>query len=93
MVESAPTSVKPPIVAAPEPDENERDARLLELYAWVQDWTETARCVIPDKRLLRRMGIGKRRARAKEPPVVVGPPAPAPQPAANNGTTTSPNHA
>jgi hypothetical protein len=77
MVESAPTSVRPRPAPAAEPEENEREARLLELYAWVQDWSETARCVIPDKRLLRRMGIGKRKARAtKEPPVIV-PPAPA----------------
>ena len=80
-IESAPTSVGTVTLApAPEPP-NTRAARLRDLYAWVQDWSEMASATISDKRILRRMGIGKRRARSAKGPVVNPPSVPAPVPA------------
>ena len=53
-----------------------REAALLAIYDWVQDWTDCARTVITRRDQLIRLGIGKRRSRKADAPVVT--PAPAP---------------
>ena len=57
------------------PQQSPREAALLAMYDWVQDWSECARTVITRRDQLIRLGIGKRRARG------VAQPAPAPTPA------------
>jgi hypothetical protein len=66
------------------PPTDERMAALTELYGWVQDWSDCARSVIARRDQLLRLGIGKRRPRALNVPVVVTPPPTivAPSPAA-----------
>ena len=44
--------------------ESPREAALLAVYDWVQDWSECARTVITRRDQLIRLGIGKRRARS-----------------------------
>ena len=45
-----------------------RDAEIMQLRAWLLDWSDTARAVIKRRDQLIRLGIGKRRAK-KGPPV------------------------
>jgi hypothetical protein len=52
---------------------------LIDVYAWVQDWTDSARSVITRRDHLIRLGIGKRRSRAVAP-VVDPTPLPSPTP-------------
>jgi hypothetical protein len=71
--------------AAPLPAENltpveERVDQLTQLYAWFQDWADTARTVIKRRDQLIRLGLGKRRSRKvvdEETPVVTPAPPPA----------------
>ena len=54
-----------------------RDAALLAVYEWVQDWTDCARTVITRRDQLIRLGIGKRRSRKTDAqPAAPPPPAP-----------------
>ncbi len=50
-----------------------REAALLAVYEWVQDWSDCARTVITRRDQLIRLGIGKRRSRKSDQ---VQPPAP-----------------
>ena len=75
------TTAAPEVTDAP-PPVDERMAALGEVYAWVQDWTDSARSVITRRDHLIRLGIGKRRSRSA---TVVAPqpePSPAPPPVA-----------
>ncbi len=59
-----------PEVPKMDQDEDARDEAMYELYAWVHEWSETARAVISRRDLLLRMGIGKRKSSTPPPPVV-----------------------
>lgn len=52
-----------------------RDAAIMQLRAWLLDWTDTARAVIKRRDQLIRLGIGKRRSKKTAPAPAV-PPAP-----------------
>jgi len=71
------TTTAPDITTAP-PPVDKRMSAMIDVYAWVQDWTESARAVITRRDHLIRLGIGKRRVRAATAPVD---PTPAPSPA------------
>ena len=43
-----------------------REAALIAVYDWVQDWTDCARTVITRRDQLIRLGIGKRRSRKQD---------------------------
>ncbi|HEY1959247.1 MAG TPA: hypothetical protein VGH28_26715, partial [Polyangiaceae bacterium] len=80
LVQLVETTPAPAVVdVAPSPDV--RMAALVELHAWVQDWSDCARAVITRRDQLLRLGIGKRRARAVAAPAPQPEPAPQPQPA------------
>ena len=55
-----------------------REAALVAVYEWVQDWTDCARTVITRRDQLIRLGIGKRRPRKQD---VAPAPEPTPSPA------------
>jgi hypothetical protein len=81
------TTAAPEVTSEPPPID-ERMSALLEVYAWVQDWTDSARAVITRRDQLIRLGIGKRRTRAASvDPQPIPVPSPAPQllPAKSNG--------
>jgi hypothetical protein len=62
-----------PVVEEAAPLED-RQGALAALYAWLQDWSDTARVVVTRRDLLIRLGLAKRRGRA--PRAVAAPPAP-----------------
>ncbi len=68
LVQLIETTTAPEVTSEP-PPVDERMAALTELYAWVQDWTDSARAVITRRDQLIRLGIGKRRARSGAPVV------------------------
>jgi hypothetical protein len=71
------TTAAPEATTAP-PPVDDRMAALMEVYAWVQDWSDSARAVITRRDHLIRLGLGKRRARVTAP---INPtPAPSPTP-------------
>jgi len=59
-------------VVTDKPDENAKNearASLLQLHAWLADWSECARAVIQRRDQLLRLGIGKRqKPKAPTPP-------------------------
>ncbi len=62
--------------AAPEvtdiaPTIDERTPALMEVYEWIQDWSDCARSVITRRDQLLRLGIGKRKARSSAEPTPV----------------------
>lgn len=71
-----------PEVPAPSPTKRTED--LVALYAWLQDWSDTARAVITRRDHLIRLGIAKRRARRTGQTPAAPPVAPA-APAGNAG--------
>ncbi len=73
------TTAAPDITSAP-PSADKRMSALMDVYEWVQDWSDSARAVITRRDQLIRLGIGKRQTRAV--PVDPQPAAsPAPPPA------------
>jgi hypothetical protein len=68
------------------PQKSPRDAALLAVYDWVQDWAECARTVIVRRDQLIRLGIGRRRARK----VVGAPTTPTPTPSPSAPVVTPP---
>ena len=71
------TTAAPEVTSAPPPVDDRMNA-LMEVYAWVQDWTDSARAVITRRDQLIRLGIGKRRARVAVDPTPVPSPTPTP---------------
>jgi hypothetical protein len=72
------TTSAPEVTGEPPPVDGRMSA-LIDVYAWVQDWTDSARSVITRRDHLIRLGIGKRRSRAVAP-VVDPTPLPSPTP-------------
>jgi len=70
-----------------------REAALLAVYDWVQDWSDCARTVITRRDQLIRLGIGKRRPRKSDAQPTPQPPVAPPVapvlalPAKTNGVT------
>ncbi|HEY1954417.1 MAG TPA: hypothetical protein VGH28_02375 [Polyangiaceae bacterium] len=71
------TTAAPEVTSTPAPAPDVKMAALADVYAWVQDWSDSARAVITRRDHLIRLGIGKRRSRAA---TVAPQPAPAPVP-------------
>lgn len=81
MVAIVETRAAPLLEAAPVA---ERDAALMQLRAWLMDWSDTARAVIKRRDQLIRLGIARRRSKKNAPA-----PIPAPTPPATPGGSTA----
>jgi hypothetical protein len=58
---------KPTTPVTPTDHEEQKRARIMGLRAWLIDWTETARAVLPQRSQLLRLGIGQRAKAGQKP--------------------------
>jgi hypothetical protein len=50
-------------VSAPSVANDDKTEQLAKLYAWLQDWAETAKAVVKDRNVMIKLGFAKRRPR------------------------------